>query len=70
MQSATTTRPLALRNLQKVDFKQPKKMIPVNDWNWTPSISDPRKFDNIVASGGNTTSKATWSSQTDHGESY
>ena len=70
MQTQTLTKPLALRNLKRVDFDQPKKITPVNEWNWTPCVSNPEKLNKIIASGGNTTSRSTGSNQTDHGENY
>ncbi len=63
-------KPLALRQIQRVDVDQPRTILPVNQWNWTPNVKNPENLNKIIASGGNTTSKSTFSSQTDHGEHY
>jgi len=70
MQTLNASKPLALRNLQRVDMIEQKSSTPVNEWNWTPSVSNPEKLNNIVASGSNTTTRNTFSSQQDHGENY
>jgi hypothetical protein len=70
MQVQTAQKPLALRSLKRVDIDQPKVSKPVSKWNWTPSISNPEALNTIVASGGNTTTRNTFSSQQDHGENY
>lgn len=68
MIAQTAIKPLALRKLQRVDVFQPKSMEPVSKWNWTPQVKNPEKLNNIIASGGNSTSRSTYSTQQDHGE--
>jgi hypothetical protein len=62
---------IALEELRRVD-EVSFKMKPVAEWNWTPRVSDLKGLEKalIEASGRNTTSKATFSSQQDHGENY
>lgn len=45
---------------------------PVSEWNWKPAVDDLKDLDQkfIEASGNNTTSRNTFSSQVDHGENY
>lgn len=70
MQTATLTKPLALRNLRRVDVTQSQPITPINDWSWSPLVNNPEKLKNIIASGDRTTSRSTFSNQTDHGEAY
>lgn len=60
---------IALENLKRVDSKN-YVHTPVATWNWKPAIGDLVDLDQkfIEASGSNTTSKNTFSSQMDHGE--
>jgi hypothetical protein len=62
---------LALENMKKVNA-QNYVHIPVSEWNWTPVVGDIKDLDQkfIEASGNNTTSRNTFSSQVDHGENY
>lgn len=70
MQTQISQKPLALRSLKRVDLDQPQVSKPVSKWNWIPSVSNPNELNTIIASGGNTTSRQTYSNQTDHGENY
>lgn len=70
MQVESAQKPLALRSLMRVDIDQPKVTKPVSEWNWTPSVSNPKALNSIIASGGNTTTRNTFSTQQDHGENY
>jgi len=70
MQLQTAQKPLALRSLKRVDIDQLKVSQPVSKWNWTPAVSNPEALNTIIASGGNTTTRNTFSTQQDHGESY
>jgi hypothetical protein len=62
---------IALEKMSRVDTQKPS-FIPSANWNWKPEVTDPEAIDKtfIEASGGNTTSRSTGSSQTDHGENY
>ncbi len=70
MQMQTAQKPLALRSLKRVDIDQPKVSKPISKWNWSPSVSNPEALNTIIASGNNTTTRNTFSTQQDHGENY
>jgi hypothetical protein len=62
---------IALEELRRVD-EVSLKIKPVAEWNWTPRVSDLQGLEKslVEASGRNTTSKSTFTSQQDHGENY
>jgi len=61
---------IALENMRRVN--EVGNPVPnVSDWAWAPAVSDLGAIDEsfrIEATGGNTTSKKTFSTQMDHGE--
>lgn len=60
---------IALENMKKVSQNQ-FNYISANEWNWKPEVKDLNQIDKslIEASGSNTTSKSTFTTQMDHGE--
>jgi hypothetical protein len=62
---------IAFENMSRVDSANPK-FVPSAEWNWKPEVAEPSGIDKsfIEASGGNSTSRQTFSNQTDHGENY
>ncbi len=62
---------IAFEKMSRVDTRTPT-FIPSANWNWKPEVSDPEAIDKtfIEASGGNSTSRSTFTNQMDHGENY
>ena len=67
MYTEINNRPLALKGMQRVDLTE-MKVNPVQSWSWNPVVKDPQRLDKILASGGNTTTRQTFKTQSDHGE--
>jgi len=62
---------IAFENMVTVE-KARFEFVPHEQWNWHPDVKDPSQINRsfIEASGGNTTSRNTFTTQMDHGETY
>jgi hypothetical protein len=62
---------IAFENMTRVNQSAPV-FVPTSEWNWQPEVKniDSINTNFIEASGGNSTSRNTFSSQMDHGENY
>jgi hypothetical protein len=61
---------LGIKNMQRVDAQFETPLMPLEQWSWQPNIANANNLKEIVASGSSTTTRNTYSTQQDHGESY